>query len=45
VEQNANLPLKVGVRGYVMKNGHITITNSSEYLHANEEVKKVYLGI
>ncbi|MBW2544515.1 MAG: ABC transporter ATP-binding protein [Deltaproteobacteria bacterium] len=44
VEQNANLALKVAARGYVMENGRITLTDLSENLLANEEVKKAYLG-
>ncbi len=44
VEQNANLALKVATRGYVMENGRITLTDLSENLLANEEVKKAYLG-
>jgi len=45
VEQNANLALKVSHRGYVMETGSITLTDSSENLLSNEEVKKAYLGI
>ncbi len=44
VEQNANLALRVADRGYVMENGHVTLTDSSENLLANEDVKKAYLG-
>ncbi|MBW2674946.1 MAG: ABC transporter ATP-binding protein, partial [Deltaproteobacteria bacterium] len=44
VEQNANLALKVASRGYVMENGRITLTDSSENLLADEGVKKAYLG-
>ena len=44
VEQNANLALKVASRGYVMGTGHITLTDSSENLLADEGVKKAYLG-
>jgi branched-chain amino acid transport system ATP-binding protein len=45
VEQNANLALKVAHRGYVMENGKITLTDTSENLLINEDVKKAYLGI
>jgi branched-chain amino acid transport system ATP-binding protein len=45
VEQNANLALKVAHRGYVMENGKITLSDTSQNLMANEEVKKAYLGI
>jgi len=45
VEQNANLALQVAHRGYVMENGRITLSDSSQNLLANENVKKAYLGI
>jgi branched-chain amino acid transport system ATP-binding protein len=45
VEQNANLALKVAHRGYVMENGRIILSDTSEHLLTNEEVKKAYLGI
>jgi len=45
VEQNANLALKVAHRGYVMENGRITMTDTSQKLLANEDVKKAYLGL
>ena len=45
VEQNANLALQVAHRGYVMENGKITLSDTSQNLMANEEVKKAYLGI
>jgi len=45
VEQNANLALKVSHRGYVMENGRITLSDTSQNLLANEDVKKAYLGI
>jgi branched-chain amino acid transport system ATP-binding protein len=45
VEQNANLALQVAHRGYVMENGRITLSDSSQNLLANEDVKKAYLGI
>ena len=45
VEQNANQALKVAHRGYVMENGKITLSDSSQNLMANEEVKKAYLGM
>jgi branched-chain amino acid transport system ATP-binding protein len=43
VEQNANLALKVAHRGYVMENGKITLSDTSQNLMANEDVKKAYL--
>jgi len=45
VEQNANLALKVAHRGYVMENGKITLSDTSQNLMANEDVKKAYLGM
>jgi branched-chain amino acid transport system ATP-binding protein len=45
VEQNANLALKVAHRGYVMENGLIILSDTSQNLLANEKVKKAYLGM
>jgi len=45
VEQNANLALKAAHRGYVMENGRITLSDSSENLLSNENVRKAYLGL
>ena len=45
VEQNANLALQVAHRGYVMENGRITLSDTSQNLLADENVKKAYLGI
>lgn len=45
VEQNANMALKTANRGYVMENGHITLSDSGENLLKNEGVKKAYLGM
>lgn len=45
VEQNANLALKIGHRGYVMENGKIVLTDSCEKLLANADVKRAYLGL
>ncbi|MBI9100995.1 MAG: ABC transporter ATP-binding protein [Spirochaetales bacterium] len=45
VEQNANQALKIAHRGYVMENGAITLTDTSEKLLANDEVRRAYLGI
>ncbi len=45
VEQNANLALQVAHRGYVMENGRIILSDTSQNLLANEDVKKAYLGI
>ncbi|GKT31472.1 ABC transporter ATP-binding protein, partial [Aduncisulcus paluster] len=40
LEQNANLALKTAHRGYVMENGEIILSDSSEKLLANEDIKK-----
>ncbi|KAB1443867.1 ABC transporter ATP-binding protein [Pseudodesulfovibrio senegalensis] len=45
VEQNANLALKIGHRGYVMENGKIVLTDTCDTLLANEDVKRAYLGL
>ncbi|WP_419780080.1 ABC transporter ATP-binding protein [Maridesulfovibrio sp.] len=45
VEQNANLALKTAHRGYVMENGEIILSDTSDKLLANEEIKKAYLGL
>ncbi|MDD2219002.1 MAG: ABC transporter ATP-binding protein [Desulfoplanes sp.] len=45
VEQNANQALKVAHRGYVMENGHISLTDSAENLMKNEDVRRAYLGL
>lgn len=45
VEQNANLALKCAHRGYVMENGEITLSDTTDKLLSNPDVKKAYLGI
>lgn len=45
VEQNANLALQVAQRGYVMETGKVTMTDTSDNLLANDEVKNAYLGM
>ncbi len=45
VEQNANQALHVADRGYVIENGVITISDSSENLLQNTDIQKAYLGI
>jgi len=44
VEQNANQALQVAHRGYVMENGKITMSGTSEELLANDGVRRAYLG-
>ena len=45
VEQNANLALKIANRGYVMETGRITLTDTTDRLMNNEEVRRAYLGV
>lgn len=44
VEQNANLALQVGDRGYVLEAGCITLSGKASDLLNDERVKKAYLG-
>ncbi len=44
VEQNANQALHISDRGYVLETGVIKISDKSDILLKNEEVKKAYLG-
>ncbi|NDV23638.1 ABC transporter ATP-binding protein [Desulfovibrio sp. JC022] len=45
VEQNANLALKTAHRGYVMENGEIILSDTSDKLLENDDIKKAYLGL
>ena len=45
VEQNAHQALKIADRGYVMETGRIAMQGSGESLLADENVRKVYLGM
>jgi len=45
VEQNAHQALQIADRGYVLENGHITLSDSGNELMNNEEVRRAYLGI
>lgn len=45
VEQNANLALQLAHRGYVMETGRITLTDTTDRLMDNEDVRKAYLGV
>jgi branched-chain amino acid transport system ATP-binding protein len=44
VEQNARMALQFASRGYVLENGNLVLSGSSEELLVNPEVKKAYLG-
>ena len=45
VEQNANMALKIAHRGYVLQNGVITKTDTTENLMNDPDVKNAYLGV
>lgn len=45
IEQNLMAALSVAQRGYVMEQGRIALTGSSEELRRNQQIKKAYLGI
>ena len=44
VEQNANLALDIGHRGYVLESGRIATSGRAEDLKTDEAVRKAYLG-
>lgn len=44
VEQNAKQSLEIADRGYLLDNGHIVGSDSSEALRKDEQVRKAYLG-
>jgi branched-chain amino acid transport system ATP-binding protein len=44
VEQNANLALDIGHRGYVLESGRIATSGSAEELKTDDAVRKAYLG-
>ena len=44
VEQNALMALGVANRGYILQTGGIVLTDTSDNLRDNEEVKRAYLG-
>ena len=44
VEQNANQPLKLADRGYVLENGRIVMEGSGQELLADARVREAYLG-
>lgn len=45
IEQNLSAALGIARRGYVMENGRIVLSESSDALRNNAAVKKAYLGI
>ena len=44
VEQNANMPLSIAHRAYVLETGRITLSGDAKELAASDEVRKAYLG-
>jgi branched-chain amino acid transport system ATP-binding protein len=44
VEQNANVSLAIGDRGYVLSTGRVVLEGSAAELLENEELRKAYLG-
>jgi branched-chain amino acid transport system ATP-binding protein len=44
VEQNANLALEISLRGYVLENGRIILSDNSAALRENPRVRAAYLG-
>jgi len=44
IEQNANHALKLAQRGYVLTNGHITLSGTGEALLVDPQVRAAYLG-
>lgn len=45
VEQNSNIALKTASRGYVLQNGEIALSGTSEELRNDTRVKQAYLGM
>jgi len=44
VEQNANMALSIGDRGYVLSTGRVVVSGNAAELIRNEELRKAYLG-
>ena len=45
IEQNAQTALEISDRGYVLENGHLVLSGSSQELLASAEIQKAYLGL
>ena len=45
VEQNANMALSIADYGYVLRNGRVALSGTSELLRNNDEVQRSYLGV
>jgi branched-chain amino acid transport system ATP-binding protein len=44
VEQNANMALSIADRGYVLQSGKIVLSDTSQALLANPQMRAAYLG-
>lgn len=44
VEQNANMALSIGTRGYVLQTGRVVLTDEAQNLLHDEQLRKAYLG-
>jgi branched-chain amino acid transport system ATP-binding protein len=44
VEQNANMALSIGTRGYVLQTGRVVLTDKAQNLLHDEQLRKAYLG-
>jgi branched-chain amino acid transport system ATP-binding protein len=44
VEQNANMALSIGDRGYVLSTGRVVLAGNARELGENEDLRKAYLG-
>jgi branched-chain amino acid transport system ATP-binding protein len=44
VEQNANMALSIGDRGYVLSTGRVVLSGNASDLYQNEDLRKAYLG-
>ena len=45
IEQNAQTALEISDRGYVLENGHLVLSGSSQELLESAEIQKAYLGL
>ena len=45
VEQNVKQTLNIADRGYVLENGRLALSGSTEELQASDEVRRAYLGM
>jgi branched-chain amino acid transport system ATP-binding protein len=45
VEQNAHMALEIAHRGYILQTGEIVLSDTSDKLRDNDEVRRAYLGV